>query len=126
MGPARSRPDPDNTIRVVRIRLACSIQRARLVCCAKEANRLLENSCHDCGNRWHSPRGRDSFAKQEIRYARITGISPEFLGSGDRPRRNFLYRRVRKLSNDQLRTDKPANSLVNRRPFEFRIIARIF
>ena len=126
MGPARNRRDPDSTIRVVPVRLASSIQRAGLVCCAKEANRLLENSCHDCGHRWHSPRGRDSFAKQKIHYARVTGISPEFLGSGDRPHRNFLYRRARKLSNDQLRADKPVNSLVNRGPFEFRIIARIF
>jgi hypothetical protein len=126
MGPARNRPYPDSTSRVVRIRLACSIQRARLVCRAKEADRLLENSCHDCGNRWHAARGRDFFAKQKIHFARITGVSPEFLGSGDRPHRNFLYRRARELSNDQLRTDKPANSLVNRGPFEFRIIARIF
>jgi hypothetical protein len=133
MGPARSHPD--STIRAGRTCLTCSFQRARLVCCAKKADRLLENSCHDRGNRCR-PRCRDSFAKQKARHTAITGNSPEFLGSGDRRHRNSIYGPGRKLSGNKLGghklssrklgTDKPANCVINPFRFESIIIPRIF
>jgi hypothetical protein len=84
----------------------------------------LENSCHDRRNRWHTPRRNDILAQQKVRHATVTGNSAE-LFRRDQRTRNYVSRSRRNLSRDKRGTDKSADS-VNRFPFEFRAIARIF